>query len=283
MEDLATAVYFAGVAGAATIEAGDKAIVTLGSPESRGALSRGRRRACARSRRRCSGWRSARWAGRRRCLVIGEREVGAEHDGVSTGGAIALWIDEARESFDEGARILVAHEVSTACSAARSAWGMRGTRPRGSPRGWRRTTRVACCWTGGNRAGGVPRGISSTRTESDPPKGTRGIEERLNRPKGRGTRRCSTRHSGRDRKGKRSLDDVIRALAVEARKAGDAPLSVEAFRAVVERETGPDEEKVLSGRGLMAKWDRELPDGAFGPCFFPADDGEDGGGAGFDT
>ena len=61
----------------------------------------------------------------------------------------------------------------------------------------------------------------------------------------------------------------MRALAVEARKTPGAPLPVEAFRAVVVAEVGPDKERAL-WEALASKEPLELPDGAFGPCFHRA-------------
>lgn len=264
VEDLATAVYFAGVAGAATIEAGDKAIVTIGSPIEGSAVA-----AQAASVRglaaRAFGLEEREVGGPASVFVIGERKIGAEHDGVSTGGAIALWIDEAR-SFDEGARILVAHEVLHRVFGGAIRVGIEGYEAAWFAEGLATYYARRMLFDSGEIG---PEAFLADLERTDGERSAEGhAGDRRAAEYSRGSRYAAMLDASlRARsKGKRSLDDVVRALVVEARKAGDAPLSVEAFRAVVERETGADEEKVL-WRGLVANRVPELPEGAFGPCF----------------
>ncbi len=265
VEDLAEAVYVAGSARAEALPSGDRATVAFGSAiDGRAALDVANKvRAIAAQ---SFGLEARELGGPVALFVIGERGVGHEHDGASTGGAVAVWLDGAR-SLDGAAKVLIAHEAFHRVFGAALRIGIEGYEATWFAEGFAtHYARRALFDHGLIDAEAFLADVARTESEGAPRAGDRRAAEY-----GRGSRYAATIDAAvRARsRGARSLDDVVRALAVEARKTPGAPLPVEAFRAVVVAEVGPDKERAL-WEALASKEPLELPDGAFGPCFHRA-------------
>ncbi len=198
-------------------------------------------------------------------FVIGERGVGVEHDGASTGGAIALWLD-AERTMDDDAKILVAHEAYHRVFGGLLRVGIEGYEAAWFTEGF--ATYYA------RRSLFAERSITAEsfvadleRTDGERSAAAHAGDRRASEYS-RGSRYAAALDATLrlSSAGVRSLDDVVRALIVEARKAKDEPVSVESFRAIVAKQTGPDKERAL-WQGLVENRLPDLPDGAFGPCF----------------
>ena len=265
VEDLAEAVYVAGSARSEALPEGDRATIAFGSAiDGAAAIDvTSRVRAFA---TRAFGLEPRELGGPVSLFVIGERGIGREHDGASTGGAVAVWLDGSR-SLDGAAKVLIAHEAFHRVFGAALRVGIEGYEATWFAEGFAtHFARRALFEQGLLDAEAFLADVARTEAESAPRPGDHRAAEY-----GRGSRYAATIDAAvRARsRGARSLDDVVRALAVEARKTPDAPLPVETFRAAVVAEVGPDKERAL-WEALASKEPLELPDGAFGPCFHRA-------------
>lgn len=207
-------------------------------------------------------------AGERRAthlFVIGERGMGAEHDGASTGGAIAVWLDPTR-GLDDGVKILLAHEALHALfggslridAAGRdAAWFSEGM-----------ATHYARRALFDQRAITAESFIADVERERGASQGgeTDGGAHALGY--GLGSRYAALvdvevrSRSG----GARSLDHVVRSLADAARKTPGEPIALNVFRSIVAAEIGSSRERELWD-ALVVGALPPLPDDAFGPCF----------------
>ena len=263
VEDLASAVYLAGVWTREGTPERDEAIVAKGS--------RIDARAAAEQASRVRDMAAKAFDLRdevsdpARLFVIGERGIGVEHDGASTGGAIALWLDEGR-SFDEGARILVAHEVLHRVFGGAIRLGIEGYEAAWFAEGLATYHARRMLFEQGAIG---PEAFLADVERTDGERSAEGhAGDRRAGEYSRGSRYAALLDFAvrRRSQGRRSLDDVVRALAVEARRSKDAPIAIETFRAIVAKEIGEGDEKAL-WEGLVKNRVPEYPDGVFGPCF----------------
>lgn len=261
VEDLAAAVYVAGPIRGEALPSGDRATVAFGAAmDARAALEVAATASVL----------GARFVGREErakvvLFVIGERGIGGEHDGASTGGAVSVWID-AERTLDDGAKILVAHEalhevfggaLRLDAGGRDAAWFSEGFATH--------YARRALFDQGMITAEAFLADVARAR-DGGPEGATDGGTHALGY--GLGSRYAALLDSGMRARsgGKRTLDDLVRALGEAARKAPGAPIEVGVFRALVRAELGEKEERGLWD-GLVVGALPELPDDAFGPCF----------------
>lgn len=262
VEDLASAVYVLGPTTTEALPSGDRATVAFAAAlPARGALEVAAGAAAFAERAFGGGGARAPLS----LFVIGERAIGAEHDGASTGGAVAVWIDAAR-GLDDGAKILLAHEalhrvfggsLRLDAGGHDAAWFAEGFATH--------YARRALFDEGAIGAEAFLADVARERRGGEAG-GSDGGAHALGY--GLGSRYAALLDvEVRARsKGKRSLDDLVRALAEVARKAPGEPIPVSVFRQAVAAEIGEAQERALWD-GLVAGALPELPDGAFGPCF----------------
>lgn len=264
VEDLAAAVYVAGPLRSEVLASGDRATVAFGAAmDARAALDVAARTAGFAERVFGLDGRGERE--RVVLFVIGERGIGREHDGASTGGAVSVWID-AERTLDDGARILLSHEalhrvfggaLRLDAGGRDAAWFSEGFATH--------YARRALFDQGMITAEAFLADVARAR-DGGPEGATDGGAHALGY--GLGSRYAALLDAeirGRSG-GKRSLDDVVRALAEIARKAPDEPIAMAVFRNTVTAEIGADRERALWD-GLVIGALPELPDDAFGPCF----------------
>jgi hypothetical protein len=207
--------------------------------------------------------------GRVQLFVIGERAIGREHDGAATGGAIAVWLDAAR-SLDDGAKILIAHEALHRVFGGALRVGIEGYEATWFSEGFAtHYARRSLFDAGAIEADAFAADVARIDDRAE----RAGPADRRDAEYGRGARYAALVDAAvRSRsRGARSLDDVVRALAALAKKAPDAPISVDSFRALVAAEVGEEKERALFA-ALASKDPPELPDDAFGPCFGRAEE-----------
>ena len=220
-------------------------------------------------------------------LLCASPGMGRDHEGVSLGGALGLWLDPER-ALDAGVKIVVAHELvhewiggslRLEHEGRDLAWFSEGFTVHYARRvlfdaglltpdellaDLRRTTEPGDAPGRAGAASGAgaheqvaalwghERGDGYRRGALYAAKLEAALRARPRRPAGARAR---------------GLDDLLRELAAEARAKGGGPLSVASFRALVVRELGAaagDEldRLMLRGEGAVVP-----PQGAFGPCF----------------
>lgn len=264
VEDLAEAVYVAGGVRSERLATGERATTAFGAAldaRAATALATEVRSAAARAFGLEEGETGAPLA----LFVIGERGIGKAHDGAAVGGALALWLD-AERALDDGAKILIAHEalhrffgsvIRLEENRREATWFSEGFATHYARRVLFDQGKIDAAAFALDVARGDDERAGKGDGE-DPRKGEYG----------RGARYAAMLDAAvRSRsKGKRSLDGVVRALAMLARKAPGTPLEVGALRAIVAAHVGDEKERELWD-GLAAAAPKALPDDAYGPCF----------------
>lgn len=262
VEDLAEAVYVAGPTRAEEMPTGDRATIAFGSAiEGRAAIDV---TTSVRSYAlRAFGVTPDDLGGPVALFVVGERDIGHDHDGAATGSALAVWLDASR-SLDGAAKVLIAHEAFHRVFGSALRVGIEGYEAAWFAEGFAtHYARKALFDQGAIDAEAFLADVARADREG----ASRTADLRAS-GYARGSRYAATIDAAVRAKssGARSLDDVVRALVVLAKKTPDAPLPVEAFRGAVTAEVGPDKERAL-WEALASKEPIDLPDGAFGPCF----------------
>lgn len=267
VEDLAAAVYVAGSVRTEVRSSGDRATVAFGAAmDPRDALD-----VAAKTRSfaaRTFGHDGPEERSPTVLFLIGERGIGQEHDGASTGGAMSLWID-AQRPLDDGAKILLAHEtlhrvfggaLQLDAGGRDAAWFSEGFTTH--------YARRALFDQGLITAEAFLADVARARDGADDGALDAGAHAL---GYGLGSRYAALLDAEmRSRSGgKRALDDLVRALfglAGQAGKEADAPIPMAVFRKTVAAEIGDDRERALWD-GLVVGALPDLPDDAFGPCF----------------
>jgi hypothetical protein len=264
VEDLAAAVYVAGQVRDETLASGERAATAFGAAlDARAAaeLASTVRLAAAGA----FGLESHEMGAPLAVFVIGERGIGRAHDGAAIGTALALWIDATR-ALDDGAKILIAHEalhrffgdaVRLEQDHREATWFSEGFATH--------YARKVLFDQGAIDAAAFLADVA--RTDGNRLEKTAEDDGRAE-GYGRGARYAAMidaavrAHSH----SKRSLDGVLRGLALLARETPGKPLEVSAFRSIVAAHVGDEKERELWD-GLVAETPPELPSNAFGPCF----------------
>ena len=263
-EDLADAVFVAGAVSTDVSTSGDRATIAFGPRVAARAAIEVVTRARAFAAR-AFGPRAAEARAPVSLFLIGERGIGKEHDGAAAGGSIAVWLDATR-GLDDGAKIVLAHEALHAVFGGTirvdagghdAAWFSEGFATHYA----RRALFDEGLIDADAFLADVAR-LDEGRAKQADPSDAHAIAYAL------GARYAAhVDAAARSRsKGKRSLDDVVRALGEETTRRTGAPISTAALRAVITAEVGEADERAL-WLGLVAGALPELPDGAFGPCF----------------
>lgn len=263
-EDLADAVYVAGDVHTEAAPSGERATIAFGSKiGARAALDIVARTRTFAARAFGPGAGAARAPAS--VFLIGERDIGKEHDGAAAGGSVAVWLDAAR-GLDDGVKIVLAHEALHAvfggairvdAAGLDAAWFAEGFTTHYA----RRALHDEGLIDAEAFLADVAR-LDEGRAKQADPGDAHAIGYAL------GARYAALLEAAvRARsKGARSLDDVVRALGERASKEKEGLVPTPVFRAVVAADIGEAEERAL-WLGMVAGALPELPDGAFGPCF----------------
>ena len=263
-EDLADAVYVAGDVRTEAGASGERATIAFGQKIGAAAAIDIVTRARAFAAR---AFGPSAGAGRAPASVflIGERDIGAAHDGAAAGGAVAVWIDAAR-GLDDGVKIVLAHEALHAvfgrairvdAAGLDAAWFAEGFTTHYARRALFEEGVIGADVF----LADVARLDEGRAKEADP-----GDAHAIGYALGARYAALLDAAVRRRSKGARSLDDAVRALAEEAAKGKEGLVPLAAFRALIAAEIGEADERAL-WLGLVAGALPELPDGAFGPCF----------------
>ncbi|MBK8255443.1 MAG: hypothetical protein IPK82_22630 [Polyangiaceae bacterium] len=264
VEDLAAAVYTFGDIRVESAQRGEQAVMAFGARLD-GKAALGLMGRTAEYAKKFWGVADSTKAGEKSLFVIGETGAGEQHDGALLGSALAIWIDRER-ALDDGVKVLIAHEalhrvfgdaLRVDANGRDAAWFSEGFATF--------YARKVLFDEGLLGAEGFAADVNRARGNEADSGARDGGAHAVGYTLGERYAALLDVATRARSKGTHSLNDIVKALAVEAGQMG-GPVKVARFREIAAAEVGEEKERALWD-GLIVGALGEVPSDAYGPCF----------------